>query len=147
MTWANGIRWLSFLRKMIPGETWYKTHNGELPAIIEAFKTWRHYLEDCKYKVFVLIDHNNLCCFMDMKNLSPRQVWWAQKLSRYHFRIDYCQEKANGAADAISRFFQRDDKKKANLWAENTHIFHCLQSLLTNALISGLKTTILSFSP
>ena len=28
-----------FSRKMIPAETWYKTHNGELLAIVEAFKT------------------------------------------------------------------------------------------------------------
>ena len=27
-----------FLRKMIPAETWYKTYDGELLAIIEAFK-------------------------------------------------------------------------------------------------------------
>ena len=34
-----------FLRKMIPTETRYKTHNGGLLAIVEAFKTWKHYLE------------------------------------------------------------------------------------------------------
>ena len=34
-----------FLRKMIPAETRYKTHDGELLAIVEAFKTWKHYLE------------------------------------------------------------------------------------------------------
>ena len=34
-----------FSRKMIPVETKYKTHDGELLAIIEAFKSWRHYLE------------------------------------------------------------------------------------------------------
>ncbi len=28
-----------FSRKMIPAETWYKTHNNELLAIVEAFKT------------------------------------------------------------------------------------------------------------
>ncbi len=33
-----------FSRKMILAETWYKTHNQELLAIVEAFKTWRHYL-------------------------------------------------------------------------------------------------------
>ena len=49
-----------FSRKMIPTETWYKTHDQELLAIVEAFKTWRHYLEDCRYEVLVLIDHNNL---------------------------------------------------------------------------------------
>ena len=34
-----------FSRKMIPAETRYETHDGELLAIVEAFKTWRHYLE------------------------------------------------------------------------------------------------------
>ena len=29
-----------FSRKMIPAETRYKTHDGELLAIVEAFKTW-----------------------------------------------------------------------------------------------------------
>ena len=61
-----------FSRKIIPAETQYKTHNGELLAIIEAFKTWRHYLKGCKHEVLVLTDHNNLCCFMDTKSLSSR---------------------------------------------------------------------------
>ena len=74
---------------MIPAKTRYKTYNQELMAIVEAFKTWHYYLEGCKYKVFVLTDHNNLCQFIDMKNLSSRQVQWALKLSRYHFQIDY----------------------------------------------------------
>ena len=34
-----------FSRKIIPAETRYKTHNGEFLVIVEAFKTWRHYLE------------------------------------------------------------------------------------------------------
>ncbi len=74
---------------MIPAETRYETHDGELLAIVEVFKTWRHYLEDCKYEILVFTDHNNLQYFMDTKILSSRQVQWAQELSRYHFRIDY----------------------------------------------------------
>ena len=66
-----------FSRKMISVETQYKTHNAELLASVEAFKTWRHYLEDCKYKVLVLTNHNNICWFMDIKSLSSRQVKWA----------------------------------------------------------------------
>ena len=61
-----------FSRKMIPAETRYETHNSELLAIVEAFKTWRHYLEGCKHEVLVLTDHNNLCRFMDTKSLSSR---------------------------------------------------------------------------
>ena len=41
---------------------------------------------------------------MDTKSLSFRQVYWAQKLFRYHFQIDYCQGKANAAADTLSKF-------------------------------------------
>ncbi len=74
---------------MILTETQYKTHDGELLAIVEAFKTWRHYLKGCKHEVLVFTDYNNLQHFMDMKNLSFRQGRWAQELLRYHFRIDY----------------------------------------------------------
>ena len=35
-----------FSYKMIPAETRYETHDSELLAIVEAFKTWKHYLED-----------------------------------------------------------------------------------------------------
>ena len=74
-----------YLTKMILIETWYKTHNAELLAIVEAFKSWPHYLEGCKHKILVLTDHNNLQWFIDTKSLSSRQVRWAQALSRYHF--------------------------------------------------------------
>ena len=61
-------------RKMIPAETWYKTYDKELLTIIEVFKNWRHYLEGCKHKVLILIDHNNLQYFIDAKSHSFRQV-------------------------------------------------------------------------
>ena len=63
-----------FLRKIISAETRYETHNGELLAIVEVFKTWKHYLEGCKHKVLMLINHNNLRQFMDTKCLSSCQV-------------------------------------------------------------------------
>ena len=50
-----------FSRKMIPAQTRYETHDGELLAIVKAFKTWRHYLKSCKHEILVLTDHNNLC--------------------------------------------------------------------------------------
>ena len=52
---------------------------------------------------------------MDTKSVSFRQVRWAQELSCYHFQIDYCQSKTNGAANALSRFSQQDDKEQDNL--------------------------------
>ena len=75
---------------MIIAETRYETHNGELLAIVEALKAEKYYLEGCQHEVHVLTNHNNIWQFMDTKSLSFRQVRWAQKLSCYHFRIDYC---------------------------------------------------------
>ena len=63
-----------YSRKMILAETRYETHDGELLAIVEAFKTWRHYLEGCKHEVLVLTNHNNLCRFIETKSLSFCQV-------------------------------------------------------------------------
>ena len=61
---------------------------------------------------------------MNIKNLSFYQVWKAQKLFQYDFCIDYCQNKANGASDALSRFFYKNPDKKNNLWANNMQNFH-----------------------
>ena len=98
---------------MILAKTRYGTHDSELLAIIETFKTWRHYLEDCKHEVLMLTNQNNFCRFMNIKSLGFCQILWAQKLSYYHFWIDYCQGKANRAADALSCFSQKNlDKEK-----------------------------------
>ena len=61
-----------FSRKMIPAETRYKTYDDKFLAIVEAFKTWRHYLEGYKHEILVLTDYNNLRCFIDMKSLSSK---------------------------------------------------------------------------
>ena len=134
-----------FSRKMIPAETRYKTHNGELLAIVKAFKTWKYYLEDSRHKVLVLTNHNNLRQFIDMKSLSSRQVHWAQELSCYHFQIDYRQGKANGATDALSRYPQRSAEEEETLRAENVKILHRLQSSL--AKVSGLSVNSSHLSP
>lgn len=63
-----------FSRKTIPAETWYETHDGELLVIIEIFKTWRHCPKGYKHTVFVFINHNNLCLFMNTKNLRAKQI-------------------------------------------------------------------------
>ncbi len=50
-----------FSQKMILAKTQYETHNHKLLIIVKAFKTWRHYLEGCKFEVLVLTNYNNLC--------------------------------------------------------------------------------------
>ena len=126
---------------MIPAETRYETHDAELLAIIEIFKTWRHYLERSQYEVLVFTDHNNLCRFMKTKSLSSRQVRWAQKLSRYYLQINYRQDKANRAADTLFQYPQRTAEEEKTLQTENVKILQRLQSFLSNASLSGLDTS------
>ena len=57
---------------MILAETKYETHNDELLAIVEAFKTWKLYIEGFQFEVLMLINHNNFWQFMDKKSLSSR---------------------------------------------------------------------------
>lgn len=49
---------LFFSRKMILKKIKYKIHNQELLAIIKVFNTWCQYLEDYKYNVLFLNNHN-----------------------------------------------------------------------------------------
>ena len=49
-----------FSQKMIPAKTRYEMHNGKLLAIVETFKTWKHYPKGSWHEVLVLTDHKNL---------------------------------------------------------------------------------------
>ena len=126
---------------MISAETRYEMYDVKLLAIVETFKNWRHYLESCLYKVLMLTNHNNLRQFMDTKSLSSRKVRWAQELSHHHFRINYCQSKANEASNALSHYPQRSQSKEEILQAENTRIFQRLQFLVINVHTSSTPYT------
>lgn len=91
---------------MISVKTWYKTHNGEILAIMKISKTWQYHSKDCHYESFILTDDKNFYYFINLKGLSLKQVWWAQKLLRFYYQIDYYQGKANRATDAISQYLQ-----------------------------------------
>lgn len=59
-----------FFRKIIPIKTQYKTYNQELLTIVEVFKTYYNDLEAYEYKIFIFTNHNNLCQFIIIKDLS-----------------------------------------------------------------------------
>ena len=89
-------------RKLNPAEQNYETHDGELLAIVEGFKQYRHYLEGASHAVQVLTDHNNLRGFMGVKQLNGRQARWATFLAAFDFVIEHRSGRTN-PADAPSR--------------------------------------------
>jgi hypothetical protein len=52
----------------------YTIYNKEFIAIIKAFKEWKHYLIETKYKIKIYTDHKNLTTFTIMKELNKRQI-------------------------------------------------------------------------
>lgn len=73
-------------------------------------------------------------------SISYEEVCRAQKLSLYHFCVNYCQGKAKEADNILSRYLRRSLEKKKVLRAENTQILQRIQSLPANAGISGISS-------
>jgi hypothetical protein len=92
-----------YSRKLLPAEMNYQIYDKELLAIVAAFKNWRHYLEFSQEATIVLTDHKNLEYFATTRNLSRRQVRWAEILADFSFVIHYRAARHNAAADALSR--------------------------------------------
>ena len=120
-----------YSRKMIDAETRYPTHDGEMLAIVAAFKQWRHYLEGAQHTVIVRTDHDSLKYFMTKKELNRRQARWAERLASFDFTIEYRQGKTN-PADGLSR---RPDYESTTNHAEA--LLPTLQSKMGNLFMIG----------
>ena len=81
----------------------YDIHDKELLAIFEAFKIWRHYLEDPAYPIDVVTDHKNLEYFSTTKILTWRQVWWFKYLSQFNLVIKFHPSCLGTKPDALTR--------------------------------------------
>lgn len=92
-----------YSRQFTQAERNYDVHDRELLAVVTAFKQWRHYLEGAKHEITVRSDHHNLKYFTTTKELTGRQIRWAEHLSRFNFKIQHIKGKDNIMADALSR--------------------------------------------
>lgn len=98
-----------FSKTMNAAECNYPIHDKELLAIIRAFEEWKPELIGSQHKVDVYTDHRALEWFMSTKELTARQVRWAEFLTQFNFNIIYRAGKDNGRADALTR---RDEDVK-----------------------------------
>jgi hypothetical protein len=79
---------IAFLsRTMSPAEKNYEIYNKELLAIMEALKSWRHYLLDAKQQFEIWTDHENLKYFRELHKLNGRQARWYLCLQDYDFLL------------------------------------------------------------
>ena len=92
-----------FSRTLTGAELNYDTHDKELLAIFQAFKTWRHYLESPHHTVDVLTDHKNLEYFSTTKTLTRRQARWSEYLSAFNMVIRFRPGKLGEKPDSLTR--------------------------------------------
>ncbi|SLM36259.1 retrotransposon nucleocapsid protein [Lasallia pustulata] len=82
-----------YSKNMVPAECNYEIYDKELLAIIRS----------TELRVEIFTDHKALEHFMTSKELTRRQVRWAEKLSEYNFKIMYQTGAKNIKADALTR--------------------------------------------
>ena len=107
-----------YSKNLLSAECNYEIYDKELLAIIKCLEHWRPELESTELLIEIFTDHKSLEHFMSSKELTRRQVRWAQKLSEYNFKIMYQTGPRNVKADALTRMpdstpsNQDDDRRK-----------------------------------
>ena len=107
-------------RKFNAAELNYEIYDKEMLAIVETMDYYRHYFEGLGQTTTIFSDHRNLLWFTETKVYNRRQARWAEKLSRFDFKIVFRPGKQGGKPDALSR---RPDHTLGNDVSERTMTF------------------------
>ena len=107
-------------RKFNSAELNYEIYDKEMLAIVETMDHYRHYFEGLGQTTTIFSDHRNLLWFTETKVYNRRQARWAEKMSRFDFKIVFRPGKQGGKPDALSR---RPDYTLWNDASERTMTF------------------------
>ena len=110
-----------YSHRLSPAEQNYNIGNKELLAVKLAIEEWRQWLEGAQVPFQVWTDHKNLEYLHTAKRLNSRQAWWALFFSRFDFHLAYRPGSKNIKPDALSRYFENNDRFEAPetiLWLE-----------------------------
>ena len=99
---GKGLQPIAYMsKKHLPAERNYPVGEQEQLAIITALKEWRHLVQGSKCTI--LTDNRALVYLQTQKELSGRQVRWAEVMAQFDLTIEYRPGKDNKVADALSR--------------------------------------------
>ena len=133
-----------YSRMLTAPELNYDTHDKELLAIFEAFRSWRHYLEGSASPVDVVTDHKNLVYFSTSKVLTRRQARWSEYLSQFNLVICFHPGKLGAKPDTLTRrwdiYPKEGDKGFARVNPQNLR-----PVFTTEQLNASLRATHLQF--
>jgi hypothetical protein len=111
-----------YFRKMIFAKRNYEVDDQEMLVIVKICKKWRHYIEDVKRSIRMIIDHANFKNFFINKALNRREVRWWKKLVELDLRIKYRSEKSNLADDSFRKRDYEDEIVKKDKNNENLNL-------------------------
>jgi hypothetical protein len=127
-----------YSRTLSAPELNYDTHDKELLAIYEAFRTWQHYLEGSSNPVDVVMDHKNLEYFATTKLLSHHQAHWSEFLHQLNLIIYFRPGKLGAKLDSLTRCWDIYPKEGDKDYAQvNPHNFHLV--FTSEQLASSLR--------
>ncbi|KAL1942409.1 hypothetical protein VTO73DRAFT_6011 [Trametes versicolor] len=128
-------------RTLTGAELNYDTHDKELLAIFESFKSWRHYLEGSPTPVDIT-DHKNLEYFATTKLLTRRQARWSEFLSQFNLVIRFRPGRLGAKPDALMRCWDVYPKEgDSDYSVVNPHNFRPV--FTQEQLAASLRATIL----
>jgi hypothetical protein len=111
-----------YFRKMTFAERNYEVNDQEMLVIVEICKKWRHYIENVKYSIWMIIDHANLKNFFINKILNRKEIKWWKRLIELDLRIKYQSEKNNFADDSFRKRDYENEIAKENKNNENLNL-------------------------
>jgi len=144
----NELRPVAFYsRTLTPPELNYDTHDKELLAIYEAFRSWRHYLEGSSSPIDVVTDHKNLEYFATTKLLSRRQARWSEYLHQFNLAVRFRPGKLGAKPDALTRrwdvYPKEGDKDYARVNPHNFKPMFTQEQLASSLRASTLAAPVL----
>ena len=105
-------------KKFSNAQQHYRTHKHETIAVLKALMKWEDKLLGRKFTL--VTDHKGLEYFETQKNLSDRQVWWWEFLSRFNYTIMHVDGMDNKVADCLSCYYENDTSEDNH--SENTYV-------------------------
>ncbi|ESK81008.1 retrotransposon nucleocapsid protein [Moniliophthora roreri MCA 2997] len=139
---------VAFLSRTLTGaELNYDTHDKELLAIFEAFKSWRHYLEGAANPINVVTDHKNLEYFSTTKILTRRQVRWSEYSSAFNMVICFRPGRLGAKPDALTRrwdvYPKEGDTGYASVNPQNIWLIFTEEQLISSLQATYLEEPVL----
>jgi hypothetical protein len=107
---------------MIFAERNYEINDQKMLVIVKICKKWRHYIENVKHSIRMIIDHANLKNFFINKALNRKEIKWWKRLIEFDLKIKYRFEKNNFANDSFRKRDYEDEIAKKNKNKKNLNL-------------------------